>query len=75
MNLIKMFKEYKVIRVSESGCATLLLAASLLPTDILQKRLNEEARQGWQVVFMVVEKARFLLFWERESLVVTLGRV
>jgi hypothetical protein len=69
------FKEYKVIRVSESGSATLLLGASLLPTDILQKRLNEEARQGWQVVFMVVEKARFLLFWERESLVVTLGRV
>ena len=68
------FKEYKVIRVNESGCATLLLGASLLPTDILQKRLNEEARQGWQVVFMVVEKARFLLFWERESLVVTLGR-
>jgi hypothetical protein len=74
MNGIVNYKEYKVIRVSESGCATLLLGASLLPTDILQKRLNEEARQGWQVVFMVVEKARFLLFWERASLVVTLGR-
>ena len=72
---MQMFKEYKVIRVNESGCATLLLGASLLPTDILQKKLNEEARRGWQVVFMVVEKARFLLFWERESLVVTLGRV
>ena len=72
---MQMFKEYKVIRVNESGCATLLLGASLLPTDILQKRLNEEAQRWWQVVFMVVEKARFLLFGERESLVVTLGRV
>jgi hypothetical protein len=72
---MQTYKEYKVIRVSESGCATILLGSSLLPTDILQKRLNAEARQGWQVVFMVVEKARFLLFWTRESLVVTLGRV
>lgn len=72
---MQTYKEYKVIRVSESGCATILLGSSLLPVDILQKRLNAEARQGWQVVFMVVEKARFLLFWTRESLVVTLGRV
>lgn len=68
------FKEYKVVRINENGCATVLLGASLLPTDILQNRLNEEARQGWQVVFMVVESARFLLFWTRESVIVTLGR-
>ena len=71
---MQTFKEYKVIRICESGCATLLLGASLLPTDLLQKRLNKEAQEGWQVVFMVVEKSRFLLFWSRDSLVVTLGR-
>lgn len=68
------FREYKVIRVSENGCATILLGASLLPTDVLQQRLNEEARDGWQVVMMVVEHARYLLLWSRESLIVTLGR-
>lgn len=71
---MQRFKEYKVIRVNENGCATVLLGASTLSTDILEKRLNEEARQGWQVVYMVVEQARFLLFWTRESVIVTLGR-
>ena len=71
---MQRFKEYKVIRVNENGCATILLGASTLSTDILEKRLNEEARQGWQVVYMVVEQARFLLFWTRESVIVTLGR-
>ena len=69
-----MFKEYKVIRVSENGCATVLLGSSILPTDILERRLNKEAQDGWQVVYMVVEHARHLLFWQRESLIVTLGR-
>lgn len=71
---MQRFKEYKVIRVNENGCATVLLGASTLSTDILEKRLNEEARQGWQVVYMIVEQARFLLFWTRESVIVTLGR-
>lgn len=69
-----MFKEYKVIRVSENGCATVFLGSSVLPTDILEKKLNREAKDGWQVVYMVVEHARHLLFWQRESLIVTLGR-
>ncbi|MGN0853817.1 MAG: DUF4177 domain-containing protein [Kiritimatiellia bacterium] len=69
-----MFREYKVIRVSESGCATVFLGSSLLPTSVLERRLNREAKDGWQVVYMVVEHARYLLFWSRESLIVTLGR-
>ena len=68
------FKEYKVIRISENGCATILLGASILPTDLIQKRLNHEAEKGWQVVYEVVEQQRLLLFWTRESLIVTLGR-
>jgi hypothetical protein len=69
-----MFREYKVIRVSENGCASILLGASVIPADVLQSRLNKEAKDGWQVVFQVIERQRFLLFWQRESLVVTLGR-
>lgn len=68
------FKEYKVIRINENGCATIFLGASILPTDLIEKRLNQEAAKGWQVVYEVVEQQRFLLFWTRESLIVTLGR-
>lgn len=69
-----MFHEYKVIRISENGCASILFGASIIPVDVLQSRLNKEAKDGWQVVFQVIERQRFLLFWQRESLVVTLGR-
>ena len=68
------FKEYKVIRISENGCATILLGASILPTDLIEKRLNHEVAKGWQVVYEVIEQERLLLFWTRESLIVTLGR-
>lgn len=68
------FKEYKVIRINENGCSTILLGAASLPTDTIQQRLNQEAQAGWQVVFQVVESQRYLFFWTRESLIVTLGR-
>lgn len=68
------FSQYKVIHVVEGGCGTLLLGASGLPIRKLEDRLNEEAAAGWQVVFMVIEQKRFLLFWTREAVLVTLGR-
>ncbi len=68
------FTEYKVIVVCESGCSTLLVGAAALPTDILQERLNQEAKNGWQCVFQIVERRRFLLFWTREAVVCTLAR-
>ena len=71
---MRRFKEYKVVRVNESGCATILLGASIIPTDIMEVKLNELAKQGWQVICQVIEHQRFLLFWKRESLIVTLGR-
>ena len=70
----RRFREYKVIRFNESGCATILLGASIVPTDIMEAKLNELAKQGWQVICEVIEKQRFLLFWQRESVIVTLGR-
>ena len=40
----------------------------------LEDTLNEEAADGWQMVFMVLEQKRYMLFWTREAAIVTLGR-
>lgn len=66
--------EYKVVRVTEGGCSTLLFGASAIPERKLEKILNEEAKHGWRVVFQVIESKRFLLFWSRESVIVTLEK-
>lgn len=71
---MRRFRQYKVVRFNESGCATILLGASMLPIDVMESKLNMLAKQGWQVICQVVGKQRFLLFWQRESIVVTLGR-
>jgi len=68
------FKEYKVLLIAESGISTLLLGSGKLPVKKIEAVLNEEAAEGWQVVFQVIEKKRYLLFWTREALLVTLGR-
>ena len=68
------FTEYKVIAVSEGALGTLFFGASGMPLQRLQETLNQEVQEGWQVVFQVLEKKRFLLFWTRESVIVTLGR-
>ena len=69
-----MYNQYKMIHIAEGGCGTILLGASGLPLKKIEATLNEEAAKGWQVVFQVVEQKRFLLFWTREAMVVTLGR-
>ncbi|WDE12180.1 DUF4177 domain-containing protein [Thalassomonas haliotis] len=68
------YDEFKVLHIVEGGCGTLLLGASGLPIKKIESTLNEEAANGWQVVFQVIEKKRFMLFWTREALLVTLGR-
>ncbi|MBF0133737.1 MAG: DUF4177 domain-containing protein [Magnetococcales bacterium] len=69
-----MFKEYKIVHIVEGGCGTVFLGASGLPLQKLEIELNSLAAEGWQVVFQVIEKKRFLLFWNREAIIVTLGR-
>lgn len=69
-----MYKEYKVIHIVEGGCGTILLGASGLPIKKLETTINEQAAQGWQVVFQLIEQKRFLLFWKREAVIITLGR-
>ena len=68
------FKEYKIIHVTEGGCGTIFLGASGLPLKKLEATLNEEAADGWNVVFQVLENKRFMLFWSREAVILTLGR-
>lgn len=68
------YKEYKVLQVSEGAIGTLFLGASGMPLSRLEDTLNEEAKDGWQLVFQVIEQRRFWLFWTRETVVITLGR-
>ena len=68
------YKEYKVIHIVEGGLGTIFLGASGIPIKEMEIRLNREVQSGWQVVFQIIEQKRFLLFWSREAVVVTLGR-
>tara|TARA_Y100001968_G_C18926342_1_gene512176 strand:+ start:258 stop:482 length:225 start_codon:yes stop_codon:yes gene_type:complete len=68
------YQEYKVVHVVEGGCGTIFLGSSGLPLKKLEAVLNESAAEKWEVVFQVIEKKRFLLFWSREAVVITLGR-
>jgi len=68
------YKEYKVIYIVEGGLGTIFLGASGIPIKKMEIALNKEAIEGWQVVFQIVENKRFLLFWKREAIIITLGR-
>ncbi|MCY4523413.1 MAG: DUF4177 domain-containing protein [Halobacteriovoraceae bacterium] len=68
------FKKYKVVHIAEGGCSTILLGASALPLTKVEAVLNEHAQEGWQVIFQVIESKRFLLFWQREAMIVTFGK-
>ena len=68
------FTEYKVVHIVEGGCGTILLGSSGFPVQKIEAELNEYAQSGWQVVFQVVEQKRFMLFWSREAVIITLGR-
>ena len=71
---MNQYSEYKVVYVVEGGCGTILLGSSGIPIKKMEAVLNENAAQGWQLVFQVIESKRFLLFWTREAVVITLGR-
>ena len=68
------YTEYKVIEISEGGCSTLLFGGAKLPLEKIEKQLNYHSKDGWDVVFQVVEQKRFLLLWTRESMIITLGK-
>ena len=68
------YKEYKVVHIVEGGCGTILLGSSGLPIKKLEVELNSLTSEGWQLVFQVIERKRFWLFWNREAVIITLGR-
>ena len=68
------YKEYKILHIVEGGIGTILLGASGLPLKQMETVLNQAAAEGWSVVFQVLEKKRFMLFWQREAVIITLGR-
>jgi len=69
-----MYKEYKVLHIVEGGLGTIFLGSSGVPIKKMEAALNENASSGWQLVFQVIEKKRFLLFWQREAVIITLGK-
>lgn len=68
------YTQYKIVHVAEGGCGTVMLGASGLPLKKMEATLNEHAAKGWQVVFQVIEKKRFWLFWQREAAIITFGK-
>ena len=68
------YDEYKVVEVMEGGCGTVLLGSSKIPRAKLESTLNDQASEGWELLFQIVEARRFLLLWTRESVILTLGR-
>lgn len=68
------FNEYKVVTIVEGGFGTIFLGASGIPVKKMEETLNDEVVHGWQVVFQIIESKRFLLFWSREAVIITLGR-
>ena len=68
------YSEYKVEVIQDGGCSTLLFGSGNIPVDKIQKVLNSYARDGWTLVFEVVESRRFLLFWSRQAVILTFAR-
>ena len=69
-----MKKEYKVITIEEGALGTIFLGSSKIPVKKMEKVLNEYGAEGWNLEFQLIEQKRMLLFWKRESVVITLSR-
>lgn len=63
--------KYKVVEVAESGMSVIFLGASSLPLQKVELELNRMSSQGWSLAFQVMEKKRFLLFWNIDRMVLT----
>ena len=68
-------KEYTVKVVVESAVGALFFGASKLPIEKMEAQMNELGQQGWSVAFIVIEKKRLFLFWEREAAIITYSRL
>lgn len=66
--------QYVVDKYSEGAVGTILLGASSFNADKLTDMINTRAKAGFRMVFQVKEQRRMLLFWTRESIVMTFER-
>jgi len=69
-----MRKEFKIEVVTEGALGTIFLGASSLPIKKMEALMNQYGQQGWDVSFQLIEHRRLLLFWNRESAVITFSR-
>lgn len=69
-----MAKEYRVVEVSEGALGTIFTGSSKIPVRKMEAVMNDYGKQGWNMDFMVIEHKRFLLFWDRESAIITFSR-
>lgn len=68
------YTQYKVVEIHEGVLGTLFLGSSKLPIKEIEDEINKYAADGWNVVFQVIESKRVFLFWQRESMILTLGK-
>ena len=66
-----IMKQYKIEVVKEGILGTLFLGSSKLPIKKMEEVMNEYGKDGWDVSFQVIEKARMWLFWQREAVIIT----
>ena len=66
-----MPKQYKVEILKEGALGTLFFGSSKLPLDKMEKVMNKYGAEGWSMCFQMIEKKRFLLFWQREAVIIT----
>ena len=52
----------------------MFLGASKLPIKKMEEVMNKYGSDGWNMDFMVIEKHRMLLFWEREAAIITFSK-
>lgn len=65
---------YEVFKVTEGALGTLLLGSSGVPLKRLSAELNRWSVDGWALAFQVIESRRFMLFWHREAVIVTMQK-
>ena len=69
-----MQKQYKVEVIKEGALGTIFLGSSKLPVKKMEEVMNRYGKDGWDVSFQIIEQRRLLLFWSRESAIVTFSK-
>ncbi len=67
-------KEYKIEMVAEGALGTILFGSSKFSKEKVEETLNTNAKEGWNMDFMVIEQRRLYFFWKRETVIITFSR-